>query len=117
MLDIDSDANLILSKLKDRRDLCVESLNSISGFSLSSPESTFYLYVNVSEPMKNKGYDDIDKFRIDALRDTGVSFCTRNHFGTPMVGEDEQYIRLAYSGISKIEIQEGLSLFKDWIEN
>ena len=117
MLDIDSDANLILSKLKDRRDLCVESLNSISGFSLSSPESTFYLYVNVSEPMKNKGYDDIDKFRIDALRNTGVSFCTRNHFGTPKVGEDEQYIRLAYSGISKIEIQEGLSLFKDWIEN
>ena len=67
--------------------------------------------------MKNKGYDDIDKFRIDALRNTGVSFCTRNHFGTPKVGEDEQYIRLAYSGISKIEIQEGLSLFKDWIEN
>jgi len=27
------------------------------------------------------------------------------------------YIRLAYSGISKNDIREGLSLFKDWIEN
>jgi len=114
---IDNDTKLILSRLKDRRDLCVEFLNSISGFCLSSPESTFYLYANVSEPMKNKGYDDIDQFRVDALKNTGVSFCTRNHFGTPEPDENEQYIRLAYSGISKKEIQEGLSLFKDWIEN
>ena len=114
---IDNDTNLILSRLKDRRDICLELLNSTSGFCLSSPESTFYLYANVSKPMKNKCYDDIEQFRADALRNTGVSFCTRNHFGTPEPGEDEQYIRLAYSGISKKEIQEGLSLFKDWIEN
>ena len=114
---IDNDTKLILSRLKDRRDLCVKLLNSTSGFCLPSPESTFYLYANVSEPMKNKGYDDIDQFRVDALKNTGVSFCTRNHFGTPEPGEDEQYIRLAYSGISKKEIQEGLSLFKDWLEN
>jgi len=114
---IDEDAKLILAELKHRRDLCVKALNAISGISLESPESTFYLYVNVTNPMINKGYNDLDQFRLDSLRNTGVSFCTRNHFGTPQKGESEQYIRLAYSGINRDEIQDGLTLFKDWIEN
>jgi len=114
---IDEDAKLILAELKHRRDLCVKALNAISGISLESPESTFYLYVNVTNPMINKGYNDLDQFRLDSLRNTGVSFCTRNHFGTPQKGESEKYIRLAYSGINKDEIQDGLTLFKDWIEN
>ena len=113
---VDEDAKLILAKLRERRDLCVKALNTIPGVSLESPESTFYLYVNVTKPMMNKGYNDLDQFRTESLRNTVVSFCTRNHFGTPEPGEDKQYIRLAYSGISKKEIQEGLSLFKDWIE-
>ena len=114
---VDEDAKLILAKLRKRRDLCVKALNAIPGISLESPESTFYLYVNVTKPMMNKGYDDLDQFRLESLRNTGVSFCTRNHFGTPQKGESEQYIRLAYSGISRDEIEDGLTLFKDWIEN
>ena len=114
---VDEDAKLILAKLRERRDLCVKALNAIPGISLESPESTFYLYVNVTKPMMNKGYDDLDQFRLESLRNTGVSFCTRNHFGTPQKGESEQYIRLAYSGISRDEIEDGLTLFKDWIEN
>ena len=114
---VDEDAKLILAKLRKRRDLCVKALNAIPGISLESPESTFYLYVNVTKPMMNKGYDDLNQFRLESLRNTGVSFCTRNHFGTPQKGESEQYIRLAYSGISRDEIEDGLTLFKDWIEN
>ena len=115
--DIDTEAKDILSRLKERRDLSVEYLNSIQGISLSSPDSTFYLYVNVSNVMSDKGYDDIEKFRIDVLRSTGVSFCTRNHFGTPEENENKNYIRLAYSGINKNDIKEGMTKFKNWIEN
>ena len=115
--DIDTEAKDILSTLKERRDLSVEYLNSIQGISLSSPDSTFYLYVNVSNVMSDKGYDDIEKFRIDVLRSTGVSFCTRNHFGTPEENENKNYIRLAYSGINKNDIKEGMTKFKNWIEN
>ena len=115
--DIDTEAKEILSRLKERRDLSVEYLNSIQGISLSSPDSTFYLYVNVSNVMSDKGYDDIEKFRIDVLRSTGVSFCTRNHFGTPEENENKNYIRLAYSGINKNDIKEGMTKFKNWIEN
>ena len=115
--DIDDEAKDILSTLKERRDLSLEYLNSIQGISLASPNSTFYLYVNVSNVMSDKGYDDIEKFRIDVLRSTGVSFCTRNHFGTPQENENKNYIRLAYSGINKNDIKEGMTKFKNWIEN
>jgi aspartate aminotransferase len=46
----------------------------------------------------------------------GVSFCTRNHFGRSLPGEDQQYIRLAYSGIDREDIIKGLTKFKEWIE-
>tara|TARA_B100001758_G_scaffold41290_1_gene32465 strand:- start:1403 stop:2599 length:1197 start_codon:yes stop_codon:yes gene_type:complete len=115
--DIDTEAKAILSRLKERRDLSVEYLNSIRGITLSSPDSTFYLYVNVSNVMSDKGYDDIEKFRVDVLRNTGVSFCTRNHFGTAQENENKNYIRLAYSGINKNDIKEGMTKFKNWIEN
>ncbi len=106
----------ILEKLKLRRNLCVEIINSIDGMNIYKPESTFYLFPNISKVLINKGYDNLDKFRIDALKNTGVSFCTRNHFGTPKIGEESNYIRLAYSGISRTDIVEGLNKFKKWIE-
>ena len=95
--------------------MCLKKLNSISHLNISTPESTFYLFPNVSKVMKKKGYDNLEKFRIDVLKNTGVSFCTREHFGTPFLNEEEQYIRFAYSGITKKEISEGLDKFINWI--
>jgi DNA-binding transcriptional MocR family regulator len=46
---------------------------------------------------------------------TGVSFCTRRHFGRPQGNESRQYIRFAFSGINKDEIAEGLELFGNWV--
>ena len=51
------------------------------------------------------------------MEDTGVAFCTRNHFGSLNSRQDENYIRLAYSGIDSGAIKEGLISFKNWIEN
>ena len=67
--------------------------------------------------MIQKNYNDIERFRLDALNQIGFSFCTRHHFGAPKKGEDDRYIRLAYSGINKKEILEGMKIFKDWLEN
>ena len=105
----------IIKKLIKRRDLCIEKLNSIKDLDISTPESTFYLFPNVSKIMRRKGYDSLEKFRIDSLKNTGVSFCTREHFGTPSLNEENQYIRLAYSGINRKEISEGLDKFINWI--
>ena len=105
----------IIKKLIKRRDLCLNKLNSIDELDIASPESTFYLFPNVSKIMDKKGYNNLEKFRVDALKNTGVSFCTREHFGTPFSNEKEQYIRFAYSGITRKDISEGLDKFIDWI--
>ena len=112
----DDSSEKILDTLKKRRDKCLDILNGIEGLFIPKPESTFYLFPNVSGIMEKKGYSDLDKFRIDALKETGVSFCTRNHFGTPSIGENNKYIRLAYSGINQENIKSGLSKFKEWVE-
>ncbi len=106
----------ILDTLHARRDAAVALLNDIEGIKCFSPDATFYLWPNVTEAMAIKGMADYDEFRQAALHATGVSFCTRLHFGRPLPGEREKYIRFAYSGIDVPDIEEGLAGLKAWIE-
>lgn len=105
----------ILATLKDRRDATVEALSSIPGIDARRPEAGFYVFPDVTEAMRAKGIDDVADFAEQALVNTGVSFCTRHHFGRPQPGEDRSYIRLAFSGIDEEDITEGLGLLADWI--
>lgn len=107
----------ILETLRERRDTAVDILNTIEGVHCFRPNATFYLYPNVTEAMKNKEMLDYDTFRKAILHETGVSVCTRMHFGKPLAGEESFYIRLAYSGIDTPEIEEGLKKLKDYIES
>jgi aspartate/methionine/tyrosine aminotransferase len=106
----------ILGTLKERRDVAVRMLNDIDGVRCFKPESTFYLFPNVTEAMARMGMNDYEEFRRRALEETGVSFCTRLHFGRPYPHERERYIRLAYSGIDADQIEEGLLKLKEFIE-
>jgi len=106
----------ILATLKKRRDAAVSILNSIDGVTCFCPDATFYLYPNVTDAMRRKGLEDYDDFRRAVLQKTGVSFCTRLHFGRPLEREENRYIRLAYSGIGTAEIQDGLEKLKDFLE-
>lgn len=103
----------MIKTLKVRRDVSVEILNQMSGISVDTPESTFYLFPNVTGAMRNTGIKDVEEFRKFVLYKTGVSFTTRDHFGTPLPGENQKYIRLAYSGINTPEIIEGLGKMKE----
>jgi aspartate/methionine/tyrosine aminotransferase len=106
----------VLKTLKERRDLTVNLLNDIDGISCIRPNATFYVWPNVTGAMQKTGLTNYDNFRRTVLEETGVSFCTRLHFGRPLAGEDECYIRLAYSGIEAADIREGLDKFKAFIE-
>jgi len=106
----------ILSILKERRDLCVELLNAIPGIHCLRPNATFYLFPNVTRAMQAKGFDDYEAFRRALLHETGVSVCSRLHFGRPLAGETQFYIRLAYSGIDLPEIREGLTRFRQFVD-
>ena len=106
----------VLTTLKERRDLTVNLLNDIKGVNCIRPNATFYLWPNVTGAMQKTGLTDYDSFRKTVLQETGVSFCTRLHFGRPLEGEDNKYIRMAYSGIDLPEIKEGLGKLKMFIE-
>jgi aspartate/methionine/tyrosine aminotransferase len=112
-----SEAKQILRILRERRDTAVDILNSIEGVRCFRPNATFYLYPNITGAMKKKGFTDYDSLRKAFLHHTGVSVCTRLHFGRALPGEKDFYVRLAYSGIDKPEIIEALGKLKNHIES
>jgi len=105
----------MLAVLRARRDAAVSLLNAMPGVRVHSPEATFYLFPDVTEAMATKGIDDLAAFAEQALHATGVSFCTRRHFGRPQPGEDRNYVRFAFSGIDETAIREGLGRLGEWI--
>lgn len=111
-----SGPDAILATLRERRDAAVAGLNAIDGISIAPPESTFYLFPNVSAVMERKGLSDVNDLMRGALEQTGVSFCTRKHFGRPLPGKENNFIRLAYSGIDVPDIVAGLARLKGYFE-
>ena len=107
----------ILDKLRVRRDILVETMNGIEGVEAHSPEAGFYVFPKITNLMKRIGFEDVEEFRKTVLKDTGVSFCGRHHFGRPLDNENDSYIRLAFSGISKEDLKEGMNLFGNWIDS
>lgn len=107
----------IIATLRERRDAAVAGLNAIEGINIVAPQSAFYLFPNVTKVMERKGLTDINVLMREALVHTDVSFCTRNHFGRPVPGEKDYYIRLAYSGINTADIQTGLTRLKEYFED
>lgn len=106
----------ILDILRKRRDVAGSMLQGMDGVRLTIPQTTFYLFPNVTDVVKRKGFEDISRFQRAALEETGVAFCTRNHFGRPLPGEREYFIRFAYSGIDIPDIKKGLNILKDYFE-
>ena len=106
----------ILKTLKSRRDVAVKGLNAIDGIDILTPRTTFYLFPNVTKIMKRKGLINIEDLQNNALTKANVSFCTREHFGRAQKDEVDSYIRLAYSGISTEDIEDGLIALKNYFE-
>ena len=111
-----SGARDILAVLRRRRDVVVDGLNAIDGVRVHRATATFYLFVDVTGVYRRLGYDDPQAFRTDALRETGVSFCSRTHFGRALPGERRVYVRFAYSGIDAADAEQGLAALKAYWE-
>jgi aspartate/methionine/tyrosine aminotransferase len=112
-----SEVRTIRGTLEARRNAAATGLNAIEGIDTFVPNATFYLFPNVTELMEAKGLNDYEEFRRAALHATGVSFTNRLHFGREQPNEHNKYIRFAYSGIDVPDIEEGISLFKEWAES
>ena len=72
-----SGAKFILNELKRRRDSLADILNQMEGISLFTPNSTFYLFPDVTDLYRHMEAQSYEDFRSKILRATGVSFCTR----------------------------------------
>jgi aspartate/methionine/tyrosine aminotransferase len=111
-----SGPDAIVDELRRRRDVAVAGLNAIDGVSIAAPDSTFYLFPNVTQIMARKGLTDVNKLMEESLTQTNVSFCTRKHFGRPLANEKDHYIRFAYSGIGVDDIKQGMAALKTYFE-
>ena len=111
-----SGARDILRVLERRRDVAVDILSSTVGVRCLRPRTTFYLYPNVTGAMARCGLVDYEGFRRAILESTGVSMCTRLHFGPELAGETQRYLRFAYAGLHTDQIRDGLGLLKSFIE-
>ena len=112
-----SGARDIIRRLEGRRDVAREILDSTPGVRCLNPNTTFYLYPNVTEAMALSGLTDYESFRRAILEHTGVSMCTRLHFGPALPGETQRYLRFAYSGLHTERIREGLGALKTFMES
>ena len=112
-----SGANELLRVLKTRRDATIAGIGSVPGMRVHTPNSAFYVFPEVSETMKRTGHKDVADFALDALHNSGMSFCTRRHFGRPADDETGNYIRLAYSGINNDKIDKGLARLSEWVSS
>ena len=106
----------IIEVLQARRDAAIAALEEAPGISSHRPEVGFYLYPDVTGAMARKGFDDVDAFAEAALRATGASFCTRNHFGRRWADEDRHHVRIAFSAVPERSIAEGLGRLAEWVD-
>jgi aspartate aminotransferase len=112
-----SGAEPLLVELRRRRDAAVAALAAVPGVTCATPEATFYLFANVTQAVARFGVDSVSEFATSALHHTGVSFCTRHHFGTAQPDETDHYVRFAYSGIDVGDITEGIGRLATWVES
>jgi len=105
----------MMARLEGRRDAALRLLNTMPGVTCPTPEATFYLYPDVTEAVRLTGCAGHEDFRRLLLDRTGVSFCTRQHFGKAQPGETSYHLRLAYSGVTTAQIEEGLGLMKAFL--
>jgi aspartate/methionine/tyrosine aminotransferase len=106
----------IVDTLRTRRDLLHQKVNQIPGFRAYLPTSSFYMWVNVTEAAKMLGTKNHEDFRLKLLNDTGVAFCTREHFGAVLPGEDEIHIRFAFAGASEEIITKSMDILREYIQ-
>lgn len=85
--------------LKQRRDILIKGLNTLSGLSCLIPDGSFYAFVNIQKTGLTS-----DEYSRQLLVDSGVCVLPGNCFGR----FGEGYVRLCYASSSVEVIQEAL---------
>ncbi|MCX7779580.1 MAG: pyridoxal phosphate-dependent aminotransferase [Negativicutes bacterium] len=105
----------MVREFKARRDLIVDGLNSIKGFSCKLPNGAFYVFPNVTQACRNLGLPDAKALQQLLLHEGNVAVLPRTSFGVKNIGETEEYVRFSYA-TSRENIIEGLKRIKAVVE-
>jgi aspartate/methionine/tyrosine aminotransferase len=97
----------MVSEFRGNRDLIVEGLNKIEGFSCHTPAGAFYAYPNVTGACRKHGFANSRELQQFLLHEAGVAVLGQQCFGTRPADEDQEYIRLSYVSSSN-DIKEAL---------
>lgn len=93
------------AEFKRRRDLIVELLNAAPGVRCLKPGGAFYVFPNVTEACRRKGFTSAKQLQDHLLYEAGVGVLARDAFGTINAGETELYIRLSYATSEELIIE------------
>lgn len=105
----------MIREFKARRDIIVESLNSIDGVTCKNPGGAFYVFPNITNACKKLKLKDSKEFQQYLLYEAGVAVLARTCFGKKNEEENQEYIRLSYA-TSRENIIEGVRRIKEAIE-
>lgn len=94
---------------EERLNIIYPLLNEVPGFEVVKPEGAFYLFPEVSEAMRLKGFDDVTAFTTDILEQTGVALVTGAGFGAP------SHLRLSYATDMET-LKEAVRRLKEYME-
>ncbi|MBM3705788.1 MAG: pyridoxal phosphate-dependent aminotransferase [Actinobacteria bacterium] len=105
----------MVEEFRARRDMIVDGLNDIKGFSCLKPKGAFYVFPNVTRACRALGVSDSRKLQQLILHEGSVAVLPRTSFGSRNQGESQEYIRLSYA-TSRENIMEGLKRIKIVVE-
>ena len=108
----------MMARLQGRRDAALRLLERRRRACAATPRSRRSTCIRTSpDAVRLTGCAGHEDFRRLLLDRTGVSFCTRQHFGKALPDEKRYHLRLAYSGVTTAQIEEGLGAFKAFVES
>ncbi|MBW1698835.1 MAG: pyridoxal phosphate-dependent aminotransferase [Deltaproteobacteria bacterium] len=106
----------MVNEFRARRDLIVDGLNSIPGVKCHRPHGAFYVFPNVTECCRMRGFKDALDLQKYLLYEGGIAVLARIFFGEKNAEEKQEYIRLSYA-TSRELITQGLKRMKHALED
>ena len=106
------DPSVILEMTQEyrkRRDLVLEMIGEIPGFSCAQPRGAFYAYPNVARAMQSMGCETSVDFSRLLIKEARVATVPGSAFGT------DGYIRISYA-TSRENLKEGFSRIKELVK-
>jgi aspartate aminotransferase len=85
----------------------VAGLNAIEGIQCQSPKGAFYVFPEVTEACRAKGFRSSRELQHYLLFEGKVAVLHRECFGRKLPGETREFIRLSYA-TSRGQIEAGL---------